>query len=469
VAHDEGATVGDQALPGFVRPSNAAAIPALVITWSVDAPDRVGEVALLRGSQPVILGREHDEANVLGFGPQRPGDRSQPTALRSPRLSRRQLEIRATSAGGIELRNLGRAPLIHNGTEAENATAQAGDVVQIGNTLQLLVVPRPGRLLLHHITSARHDIGQPDADGLVGESPSAWRLRDRIRFVSEQRAHVLIHGPSGSGKELVARAIHRHSHRRRKPMVARNAATLPDGLIDAELFGNCRNYPNPGTPDRSGLVGEADGSVLFLDEVGELSEPMQARLLRLLDEGEYQRLGESTMRRSDLRFVGATNRDLVHLKHDFQARMAIKVQVPGLSRRRDDIPFLVRHLLRGIAANASGVRDRFFEGDHPRLVPALMRRLVQHPYTTNTRELEQMLWIAVSESPGNYLELCPGHATETTQRAVEIDPADLPPEAIQEALDRHEGRQEAVWRELGLRNRHVLARLIRKHGLAVKR
>src|SRR5262249_46286359 len=150
--------------------------------------------------------------------------------------------------------------------------------------------------------------GRADADGFVGESPAAWDLRDRLAFIGPQAGHVLLVGESGVGKELAARALHARSRRSRRPLVSRNAATLPEALIDAELFGHARDYPNAGMPERAGLVGEADGGTLFLDEIGELPEARQAHLLRLLDGGEYQRLGDPRVRRADVRFIAATNR-----------------------------------------------------------------------------------------------------------------------------------------------------------------
>ncbi len=138
-----------------------------------------------------------------------------------------------------------------------------------------------------------------------------WQMRERIAFAANAGKHVLLHGESGTGKELAARALHALSSRAGKPFVSRNAATLPSGLIDAELFGSARNYPNAGMPERAGLVGQADGGTLFLDEIAEIPAEQQAHLLRVLDaDGEYQRLGEATTRRSDLVLVGATNRDV---------------------------------------------------------------------------------------------------------------------------------------------------------------
>lgn len=141
---------------------------------------------------------------------------------------------------------------------------------------------------------------------------------------------MLITGESGTEKELAAGAIHARSRRGKNVLVAHNAATFPAGLIDAELFGNPKHYPNTGMPERPGLVGEADGGVLFLDEIGELPLEMRARLLRLLDAGgEYRRLGEAKGRRSDFRLVATTNRDASMLKHDLLSRLKVRVALPG--------------------------------------------------------------------------------------------------------------------------------------------
>src|SRR5262249_8174942 len=142
--------------------------------------------------------------------------------------------------------------------------------------------------------------GMGDRFGIVGESAAAWHLRAAIAFVAAQSAHVLITGASGTGKELVARAIHAASERAARPMVARSAGTFPETLVDAELFGSARGYPNAGMPERTGLFGEADGSTLFFDEIGEVPESLQSHLLRVLDSGEYHRLGESRQRRVEV-------------------------------------------------------------------------------------------------------------------------------------------------------------------------
>jgi DNA-binding NtrC family response regulator len=185
-------------------------------------------------------------------------------------------------------------------------------------------------------------------------------------------------------------------------MVSRNAATIPESIADAELFGNARGYPNPGMPERPGLVGASHGSTLFLDEIGELSQASQARLLRVLDEGEYQRLGESRQRLADIRVIGATNRQPSELKHDLLARLTLTVTVPDLNARREDIPLLIRHLLRRHANRDPRAFERFFPANSisPQLSREFVETLLHHHYTTNIRELEAQLLSAVVREPG---------------------------------------------------------------------
>lgn len=173
-------------------------------------------------------------------------------------------------------------------------------------------------------------------------------------------------------------------------------------LAEGSLFGNVKNYPNAGSPERPGLIGEADGATLLLDEIGELPEEQQAHLLRVLDaDGEYQRLGESRPRRSRFCLVGATNRGFDALKHDFVARFPLRIQVSGLNDRRADIPLLARVLIERACAEREDWQRRFFERRNdtpaePRLQPALIERLVRHRYTT--RELERLLLQAIATS-----------------------------------------------------------------------
>jgi transcriptional regulator with GAF, ATPase, and Fis domain len=318
--------------------------------------------------------------------------------------------------------------------------------------------------------------GGPDADGWVGESPAAWRVRQLVAFVAERPAHVLVLGESGTGKELVGLALHRRSPRARGPFVARSAATIPASLADAELFGNLKGYPNPGMPGRPGLIGEADRGTLFLDEFGELPHDVQARMLRVLDAGEYSPLGEARARRADLRLVAATNREPDELKHDVLARFAIRIRLPGLDERPEDLPLLALHLLRRIARKDPGIATRLFPDGDPDGVPSIRLRLIERwiaiRYRTHLRELEADLWERILASEDGALDVTPEPPRPPPVAPMPpegpLDPAALTPEVIQAALDRNGGRQEATWRELGLANRHVLKRLVAKYGLRVR-
>ncbi|MEM9458244.1 MAG: sigma 54-interacting transcriptional regulator [Myxococcota bacterium] len=478
---------------------------ALALVWSRDEPSRVGEIAVFAPGRSWMLGRgrgaergaghgaEHGKARVE-FGRQRPGELRITGPLSSTRISRTQLSI-VSDGTRLLVRNHGRCRLRHEGRAVMEASVVPGDLIELDRAASLLCIRReadetgamPPRSEELVSAPVEHEFGRPDAQAIVGESPAVWHLRALLHFVALRRVHVLVHGPSGTGKELAAAAIHRLSARASRPLVSRNAATLPPGLIDAELFGNARNYPNPGMAARPGLIGEADGSTLFLDEVAELPEASQVHLLRVLDDGEYSRLGEAGSRRADLRLVAATNRPLCRLKHDLRARFVVTVEMPGLDQRREDIPLLAEHLLRGICAEDPDLAARWFDSGDPRgparLSAELVARLVGHEYATNMRELEALLWQELIGRRDDGVETSvPAPASSPT--GAPTDPADEPersdatipraraselsPEEIQRSLDRHGGRQEPAWRELGLSSRYALARLVRKYGLRVR-
>lgn len=492
------------------RPANVPPFAlALVVALSADEPERTGEVAFPPPGDPgaeVVWGRAggaNDDRRLM-LQRHRPGRVIARGEITSPRVSRAQLRVQALGDSAIAVANVGRAPLVHNGRESAVVEARAGDVIEVGKQIVFLCVRRPA-WLPGPAVPGDPVFGAPDAHGIVGESSATWDLRRRLAFVGPLDGHVIVLGPSGSGKELVARALHAASARAERAIVARNAATLPEGIVDAELFGNVKNYPHAGMPERPGIVGEADRSTLFLDEIGEVSAAVQAHLLRLLDDGEYHRLGESRARRADVRLIGATNRPEASLKHDLRARLTLRVDVPGLEDRREDIPLVAHHLLRRIAAKEAGLRARFFAERggllYPRLSPGLVRVLLRRSYPTNVRELEGLLWEALAESPGDRLEVPAREiahpfglsaprgassggletATDDADRVSDVpeDRSSAPgleespngpsPAAIQSCLDAHNGVIEDAWRPLGLSSRHALARLLKKHGIEIRR
>lgn len=250
-----------------LRPVNESA-PALVIAWSAREPHRVGEAALLEGTGPWTLGRSTDELSQLAFAKQRPRATVITGGLAGGSVSRRQIEIERT-ASGLSLRNVGQARMRVNGADAISEVVIDGDVVELADHYVFFVTTRPGSLG-DDFDWAAYPFGEADALGIVGESAAAWKLRADVAFAAMTNAHVLVHGASGTGKELCAAALHALSPRARRPFIARNASTFPPGLVDAELFGHAKNYPNAGMPEREGLVGAADGGTLFLGENGEI-------------------------------------------------------------------------------------------------------------------------------------------------------------------------------------------------------
>ncbi len=269
----------------------------LAIAWSPNEPGRTGEVCAVPSTPGAafVLGRgassPADDALRLDFLRERGQALDPRPPLASRRISREQLRIRAHGTQSLTVENVGRCLLFHNGTRSDSASVEPGDTLQLGQELLLVCVRRPAWMRSSYAARAPMPFGQPDAHGIVGESPSIWELRRQIAFVAQRAEHLLIIGDSGTGKELVARAVHALSPRSRGALVARNAATFPEGLVDAELFGHARNYPNAGMPERPGVVGEAAEGTLFLDELAELPPALQTHLLRVLDSGEYHPTG----------------------------------------------------------------------------------------------------------------------------------------------------------------------------------
>jgi two-component system nitrogen regulation response regulator GlnG/two-component system response regulator HydG len=398
-------------------------------------------------------------------------------------LSRRQLEVQP-GPDQIHVRRVGRCPMRINGVECDEGSITWGDTLAFRQELVLLCVHRPAcpAPLRYFQPDAGDLFGGADSLGILGESPATWLLRDELAFAAKSGRHVLLVGETGTGKELAAHAIHRLSSRADRPLVARNAATLPASLLDAEMFGNLKNYPNPGMGDRPGLVGQADGGFLFLDEIGELTLELQSHLLRVLDSGgEYQRLGESTSRHSDFCLLAATNRDPADLRADLVARLTVKVEMPPLSERREDIPLLVHHLVRQAAGGNAELAKRFTETTpegvtHARVDAKLVEALLRRDYPGNIRELEAVIWKAMAGSDGDFIaHRDSALASETRKggesaerangisgRARNREPSE---EEIREALARTTGNVARAAKELGLSSRYALYRRLVKLGI----
>lgn len=216
-------------------------------------------------------------------------------------------------------------------------------------------------------------------------------------------------------------------------------------LAAAELFGNRRGYPTAGCRP-AWIGGEADGGTLYLDEIGELPPAVQ----------------------TSLRVIGATNRPLDTLRHDLVARFRHQLAVPGLEERLADVPLLIRHQL--LRARREGAPARFFD-PNPRMSPRFVRSLLERTWTTHARELDALLWAALNGSTQDHLDLTLPETTEPVEWEpwAGTPPDELPSQVLQACLDDHNGNQEEAWRALNLSSRHVLRRLIQRHGLVVRR
>ena len=242
-----------------------------------------------------------------------------------------------------------------------------------------------------------------DRDAMVGDSPALRHVLEQIAQVSTTDSTVLIQGETGTGKELVARAIHERSPRRERPLVKVNCAALPRDLVESELFGHEKGAFTGATQQRRGRFELADGGTLFLDEAGELPLEAQAKLLRVLQEREFDRVGGTRSLRTDVRVIAATNRDLHArvaaggFRADLYYRLNVfPILVPALRERRDDIPGLVRHF----AAKAARKLGRTLDG----ISPAFVERARAYDWPGNIRELENLVERAIIMSNGGVLD-----------------------------------------------------------------
>src|SRR3990172_6382923 len=225
---------------------------------------------------------------------------------------------------------------------------------------------------------------------IVGEGPAIQRILKQVESVAPSHGRILIRGESGTGKELIARAIHQASLRRDKPFVEVNCAAIPDELIESELFGHEKGAFTGALTARRGKFELADGGTIFLDEVGDMSLRTQAKVLRVLHEQTFERVGGTEPIRVDVRVIAASNKELEERAHccrfreDLYYRLnVIPIEVPPLRERREDIPLLARHFLKGFCAEY-GKRERSLAAD-------TMELFLQHPWPGNVRELKNVV------------------------------------------------------------------------------
>ncbi len=268
---------------------------------------------------------------------------------------------------------------------------------------ELIVVVR--RALDHQRlrTEHRYLISERDEQfdhyGIIGRSRAMEEVIRRAELVADTKSTVLITGETGTGKELVARAIHDRSAQRDMPLIKVNCAAIPETLLESELFGHVRGAFTGATTTKKGKFALADGGSIFLDEIGTMSPPLQSKLLRVLQEREFEPLGSERTEKVDLRVIAATNRDLRQMVADakfqedlFYRLNVIPIEIPPLRERRDDIPSLVEHFIQKHAQRVGRRIERLDE--------SVMSGLQQYDWPGNVRELENTIERAVVLSTG---------------------------------------------------------------------
>jgi DNA-binding NtrC family response regulator len=254
-------------------------------------------------------------------------------------------------------------------------------------------------------------LGEPSSSGLIGRSPAFQQMLQLVARVGPSQASVLLLGESGTGKELVARAVHEASPRSARPFVVVDCASLPETLFESELFGHEKGAFTGAQATRPGLVESASGGTLFLDEVGDIPLSMQVKLLRLLESGTFRRVGSTELRRSDVRVISATHRDLEAMveagtfRQDLYFRLGVfPIVLPPLRERVQDLPLLVHSLLERVAP-----------GRALRVASTGMAALAGHRWPGNVRELRNVLERAALLTDGD--EIAPGDVMAALQGA----------------------------------------------------
>lgn len=310
-------------------------------------------------------------------------------------------------------------------------------------------------------------------DQLIGESPRVRDLKQMIQTVAPTQATILVLGESGTGKELIAGCLHSLSRRSSAPYVRINCAAIPEALLESELFGHEKGAFTGAVRQKLGRVEEADGGTVFLDEIGDMSRPLQAKLLRFLEDGSFSRVGGNEEFRVDVRLLAATNRDIVQLIRDggfredlFHRLNVVQLRPPPLRDRGDDVLRLAEHFL--------GVFGRTLNKSELRLGRPAQQTLLRHRWPGNVRELRNAIERAVILETGTEIQAgsLPDFALEArlapaaeirTDRPLEEALAEFERQCIAAALERHRSIGRAA-ETLGI-SRHALRYRMQRLGL----
>lgn len=333
-------------------------------------------------------------------------------------------------------------------------------------------------LLLQRIETAISLSSEPDKPnedssnfdrcGFIGKNPQIEDLMKTVERIARTNAPVLILGENGTGKELIANAIHRNSLRKDAPFVMVNLGGISTSLFESEMFGHSKGAFTGAVSERKGRFEMADKGTIFLDEIGDLCQDCQVKLLRVLQQHTFERLGESRARKTDIRAICATNADLTRMvkEHTFREDLfyrinLITLRIPPLRERRDDIPLLVRHFIES-AASSHNIPQ-------PEISSETMDYLVRLPYPGNVRQLKNMVERAVLMCVGNRIEKSDFEFLGEEQATIPTSVSgatleDLEKTAITEALQKYDGNLSKVATALGI-TRQSLYRKIEKHGL----
>ena len=316
---------------------------------------------------------------------------------------------------------------------------------------------------------ALRDSGANGSPGIIAESPAMKKVLNLVERIGPADANVLITGENGTGKEVIARALHAISARSSKPLVSLNAGALAEGVFESELFGHVRGAFTDAKADRAGRFELADGGTLFLDEIANVPLNLQPKLLRVLETGEFERVGSSKSQKADVRVLSATNADLNaevsqgRFRQDLLFRLnTVEVHLPPLCDRREDILPLAEHFLRQHREHYR----RPIEGFSPEAIDALRR----HSWPGNVRELDHVVERAVLLTSGNTisafdLALRSAGDASVSARLEELSLEEVERLLIRKALSRFDGNANRAAEALGL-SRSALYRRLQKYGLS---